>query len=415
MKKVIAILHLIALMPLSMMAQNAVGINTDTPDASSILEIVSTDKGVLIPRMSFAERNAIVSPVKGLLIFQNSGTEGFYYYDGSSWKIVGEDADWEETPSYIYNDDGKTVGIGTSTPDEDLHIYSTGDPKIKIQRQSASSEAGIEFYRSTGTGTLDASIYVNSNEELTIQNHESDKDILFLINDGGSTEQIMYFDASNKRIGVNLTSVPQDLFHINGAMRATGGIKAPNGSASAPGFRFYNDNSVGMWLNGNNSEHLCFSTNATLRLQIEPDGDLTPGSDNAYSLGSSTLEWTAVYANNGTIQSSDSTLKTNIKPLQYGLEDVLKMNAVQYNWKDNPEGELKLGLLAQEVREITPEVVSGEKEGELGMNYAELVPVLIKAIQELEGQVSTLSQQVETLSSEVEQLETQNSKLAAQR
>lgn len=74
-----------------MVKAQSVAINTDgsTANASAILDVKSTQKGVLIPRMSRTERNAIVSPATGLLIFQSSpDSVGFYYYDGSRWSPV---------------------------------------------------------------------------------------------------------------------------------------------------------------------------------------------------------------------------------------------------------------------------------------------------------------------------------------
>ena len=66
-----------------------VGIGTTTPDASSALDITSTTKGLLIPRMTETQRDAISSPATGLMIYQTDGTVGFYYYNGSSWANVG--------------------------------------------------------------------------------------------------------------------------------------------------------------------------------------------------------------------------------------------------------------------------------------------------------------------------------------
>jgi hypothetical protein len=78
-----------------------VGINTDnsTPDPSSILDLKSTSKGVLVPRMTLVERDAIVSPADGLMIYQTDQTPGFYYYNGSSWAAMGASA--TVTPHYI--------------------------------------------------------------------------------------------------------------------------------------------------------------------------------------------------------------------------------------------------------------------------------------------------------------------------
>jgi hypothetical protein len=64
------------------------GIGTTTPNASSLLEMVSTTKGMLAPRMTKNQRDAIATPATGLLIYQTNSTPGFYYYDGTSWKPV---------------------------------------------------------------------------------------------------------------------------------------------------------------------------------------------------------------------------------------------------------------------------------------------------------------------------------------
>src|SRR6478736_4067921 len=78
----------------SLKAQNifpstgSAGIGTTTPNASSLMEMASTTKGLLIPRMTVAQRNAIASPATGLMIYQTNNTPGFYYYDGSAWQPV---------------------------------------------------------------------------------------------------------------------------------------------------------------------------------------------------------------------------------------------------------------------------------------------------------------------------------------
>jgi hypothetical protein len=65
-----------------------VGIGTNTPHASAALEIKDTSKGILIPRMTMAQRNTIQNPTEGLMVYQTDSTKGFWYWDGSGWISV---------------------------------------------------------------------------------------------------------------------------------------------------------------------------------------------------------------------------------------------------------------------------------------------------------------------------------------
>ena len=62
-----------------------VGIGTSTPATSAILDITSTTKGLLLPRMTKTQRDAISSPVAGLAIYQTDNTPGFRVYNGTNW------------------------------------------------------------------------------------------------------------------------------------------------------------------------------------------------------------------------------------------------------------------------------------------------------------------------------------------
>ncbi len=66
-------------------AQQNVGIGTNSPHPTALLELYSTSKGLLIPRMTQAERDAISSPATGLLIYQTDNNPGFYYWNGTAW------------------------------------------------------------------------------------------------------------------------------------------------------------------------------------------------------------------------------------------------------------------------------------------------------------------------------------------
>ena len=72
-----------------------VGVGTTTPDASAVLDVSSTTQGMLVPRMTEAQRLAIVNPASGLMVYQTDNTEGFYYNEGTVstpvWKRVGDE------------------------------------------------------------------------------------------------------------------------------------------------------------------------------------------------------------------------------------------------------------------------------------------------------------------------------------
>lgn len=93
MKKLVTILMIIMLSQSAhpqntFPASGSAGIGTLVPEPSSAFEVKSTTQGILIPRMTKAKRDAIVSPVEGLLIYQTNSTPGFYYYAGTDWKVV---------------------------------------------------------------------------------------------------------------------------------------------------------------------------------------------------------------------------------------------------------------------------------------------------------------------------------------
>ena len=121
------------------------------------------------------------------------------------------------------------------------------------------------------------------------------------------------------------------------------------------------------------------------------------------SLGSAGFPWSEVWAINGTIQMSDKRLKKNIASISNGLNLINQMNPVKYNWKsERAEDKKHLGFLAQELEKIVPEVVvhneqSTDEKDKYGVKYAEIIPVLVKAIQELSDQNAELLKRIKKL------------------
>ncbi|MEC9209749.1 MAG: hypothetical protein VX762_04915 [Bacteroidota bacterium] len=82
-----------------------VNIGITTNDSSAVLNINSQTQGVMLPSMTELQRDAINNPTTGLLIFQNDATSGFYYYNGTSWELIGG-GNSSFDPTLIYTTDG---------------------------------------------------------------------------------------------------------------------------------------------------------------------------------------------------------------------------------------------------------------------------------------------------------------------
>ena len=91
--KTIAMLALVVGSTKAIAQNTAINSTGTAPDASAMLDVSSTTKGLLTPRMTSAQRTAIVSPATGLIVYQTDFTDGFYYYDGSSWILLINNVD----------------------------------------------------------------------------------------------------------------------------------------------------------------------------------------------------------------------------------------------------------------------------------------------------------------------------------
>jgi hypothetical protein len=99
--------------------------------------------------------------------------------------------------------------------------------------------------------------------------------------------------------------------------------------------------------------------------------------------------------------SSDARLKSNIVALGPTLISLLQLEAKSYTMKNDTEQKQKIGLLAQEVQKVFPELVSEDNNGMLAVNYQALVPVLINALKEQENNYNELEKSLEILEKEI--------------
>ena len=132
MKKLIFLLPIFVLLQLCLYAQ--VGIGTATPAASAQLDVSSTTKGFLPPRMTAAQRSAISSPTNGLLVYQTDYPSGLYYFNAGVWSKLSE------TTSYP---NGTATPVQTiccqswMTKNLDVATYRNGDPIPKVTDNAA--------------------------------------------------------------------------------------------------------------------------------------------------------------------------------------------------------------------------------------------------------------------------------------
>lgn len=135
-----------------------VGIGTTQPDQSAVLDINSSTKGLLIPRMSLQQRESIQSPANGLMIYQTDLLSGFYFFDGKEWKpltsatnansVAGVDGDW----TLLGN--AAPVGSFIGTTNTQPLIFKVNNIKAgEISSTGSNMFLGYQANLNGGTGT----------------------------------------------------------------------------------------------------------------------------------------------------------------------------------------------------------------------------------------------------------------------
>ncbi|NVO03102.1 MAG: hypothetical protein HXX09_10435 [Bacteroidetes bacterium] len=178
MKKYLFALIVLALFSIkaySQLPQN-VSINStgNLPDPSSMLDVSSTDKGLLIPRMTTAQRTAIASPAKGLLVFDNDLSE-FWYYNGAFWTAFAGGATGPAGPTGPTGPTGG--GTGTCTTLDGAYncggagagrIITANSGAFEVNASTAATNAIKALHSNSGVA-VNASSTLASNAYSTIQ------------------------------------------------------------------------------------------------------------------------------------------------------------------------------------------------------------------------------------------------------
>jgi hypothetical protein len=159
MRKGIILIFVVSVFALKVQAQT--GIGTTAPNASAKLEIASTDKGLLIPRMTSAQRGLISLPANGLLVYQTDGVIGFYVNSGTSaspsWLRIN--TDWTKSGNDISYTAGNisTTGALTGGTTSSLSGFAANITSISANYPITSADNG-KVIQSTSASAITITI-----------------------------------------------------------------------------------------------------------------------------------------------------------------------------------------------------------------------------------------------------------------
>jgi trimeric autotransporter adhesin len=116
---------------------------------------------------------------------------------------------------------------------------------------------------------------------------------------------------------------------------------------------------------------------------------------------------TGVVTASGVALTSDSTEKANIQNIESPIDNIKKLNAVSYNWKDQKErgNKKSYGLLAQDLEKVYPDMVYTNDSGVKAIFYTELIPVLLEAIKEQQTKIEEQEKRLLDIETRLSKLE----------
>ncbi len=409
-----------------------VGIGTTNPQGA--LDISSANGGLVIPRnnlLSINDLTTVVSdpfsgPVRGTIIY-NQGlniTEGFYVFNGTIWQLLND----TDTNTYLGSNDQTLTGnreISLGNYNLNFNINNSGSNRVSLDddyfalsRDRGNSNDGLVSTRNGLAFNIDSN-----------NNNSNDNEYFSWGQDGapgqgtndGNYDELMRLNSTGLGIGtdpdyalhvvettanVNIAKFESPEFPMfagfiiedtggNNTARfaITPGNIANNSGAALAGVPANN-------ANGRNS--VTFDVEgSTYDVYTFMEGVIRPGFDNLTSLGAPNHRFTNLYLVNNPVVTSDIRLKDNITETTYGLDTVMQITPVSYELIDDETNKVHLGFKAQQIQELIPEVVNTAPDtGMLSMAYAELIPVLTKAIQELNDKLDNVIRENESLRAE---------------
>ena len=190
--------------------------------------------------------------------------------------------------------------------------------------------------------------------------------LAFHTSSGTSSAERMRIDASGN-VGIGIT--PIEKLHVNNGVVE---VQRSIGTGNATYFRLHHAGNVYVHHNisGNTNYDIVNSTNG-VRLSLN------------------STSWGAI---------SDERKKKNIKPLEYGLAQISALKPVRFDYKtEESDGSERIGFIAQELLPVIKEAVQGSEDTEYSVTPTDLIPVLVKAIQEQQAQIEEMKTKLAAL------------------
>jgi hypothetical protein len=290
--------------------------------------------------------------------------------------------------------DGATgaVGIGTADPaGYKLRVAGNvlvdgADGKARVSFGSSNRQMLNLHTEAHGVGVQTSTTYFRSSSNFAFYKGGAHGDGALDPGAGGAAMLVI----KDGNVGIGTADPAGYKLNVAGNVKVAGAITPSVGNSASNGIMFPTDPGSG----GGDAAWIRYMvvSGETTQLQIgisnDPDDTLS-----FWQYGAERLRISSgtTYVS-GSIQNlSDRRLKRDIAPLGPSLERVLRLQGVYYHWVDEKIGSgLQIGLIAQDVEAVFPEMVSATHEGTKGVDYARLVAPLIEAVKDLAAEVEAL-------------------------
>jgi hypothetical protein len=397
----------------------SLAINTDgsTANASAMLDVKSTTKGLLIPRMTTAQRTAIGSPATGLQVY-DTDLNLLHFYNGSSWTALTAGTNfWTLSGGHIYNNTGTNVGIGATAPGDKLEVngnirltntgtvlagpsttgsaYSitlrAGDPYVPVG--GAGGSVNITATNNmpsggSGYGNLGPSGNVNISSGSGYNTAGGNVNITAGQTSCWSLTGNSHSDV-NIQGGANLVAADAASINIQGG--GTVGVGCPTANANGGNLILKSGIGTGTGTQGNIQ-----LLNGNVGIGTAAPSSKLEVCGNTRIIGTLNVSST-VTSSSGITCPSDLRYKKNITALTDPITKLMLINAVQYNWRRdefpnmNFNDKPQTGFIAQDLEKIFPEMVFTDDAGYKSVDYSRLTPLLVETIKEQQKEIKEIA------------------------